>query len=311
MTDYGTLAVAIVAGIWASENARGASFDRINQIRDRILTGILDSQKIDESHRQVMYRNDWQPLARGVPVVSLLFAGVIAVAPFLDPCPPWQLITVCGVVSFYQICYGLVSAWTFFQDSKAIRRALEEGKKDFHVRFPNLKESHFLESLWWGLDHLAKENANIESRVRKRLQLDPAGHVVGLAFSEFGGGPEHTVVLNYFVWYANSLLSFLKIFAKAYPSAEDWRPLFPEVHKWRNKVSAHTAYTDPRSDDNIYSQEVSILMTPDWEDDCFVVGRWITAGATGHSHPDWNWSLTKVHAELIAYIGRNTKHDQS
>jgi hypothetical protein len=37
---------------------------------------------------------------------------------------------------------------------------------------------------------------------------------------------------------------------------------------------AQTAYTDPRNDDNTYSQEMSIMMTPDWEDDCFVVGRW-------------------------------------
>src|SRR5262249_35326451 len=170
------------------------------------------------------------------------------------------------------------------------------------MQFPNLKESHFLESIWWGLDHHAKENKKIEDRVRSRLQLGPEKQVVGLVFSEFGGGPEHTVVLNYFIWYANSLIPFLKIFSKAYPSAMDWRPLFPGVLKWRNKVSAHTAYTDPKDDDNIYSQEISIMMTPDWEDDCFVVGRSMIGGPVGYSHHDWAWSLTKVHAALVDYV---------
>jgi hypothetical protein len=176
------------------------------------------------------------------------------------------------------------------------------------MRFPNLKETHFLESLWWGLEDLAEENHKIEDRVRARsLQIDPDGNVVGLVFSEFGGGPEHTVVLNYFVWYSNSLVPFLKIFSKAYSPAEDWKSVFPRVLKWRHKVSAHTAYPDPKSDDNTYSQELSIMMTPDWEDDCFVVGRWIIAAAAGHSHHDWAWSLTKTHGELVAYVTRNKK----
>ena len=89
------------------------------------------------------------------------------------------------------------------------------------MQFPNLKETHFLESLWWGLEHLAGENKKIEDRVRVRLQIGPGRQVVGLVFSEFGGGPEHTVVLNYFVWYSNSLIPFLKIFSKAYSPKED------------------------------------------------------------------------------------------
>jgi hypothetical protein len=175
------------------------------------------------------------------------------------------------------------------------------------MQFPNLKETHFLESLWWGLEHLAGENKKIEDRMRGRLQIGPGKQVVGLVFSEFGGGPEHTVALNYFVWYSNSLIPFLKIFGRAYSPREDWRAIFPGVLKWRNKVSAHTAYTDPRSDDNIYSQDVSIMMTPDWEDDCFIVGRWMIGGPAGYSHHDWAWSLTKTHAELVAYVTRNKK----
>jgi hypothetical protein len=173
------------------------------------------------------------------------------------------------------------------------------------MKFPNLKESHFLESLWWGLDYLAGENKKIEDRVRDRLQVSPGKQVVGLVFSEFGGGREHTIVLNYFIWYSNSLIPFLKVFSKAYPTAEDWTQFFPGVRKWRNKVSAHTAYTDPKSDDNIYSRDVSIMMTPDWEDDCFAVGRLMVGGTAGCSHHDWAWSLTKVHTELIAYVARN------
>src|SRR6266480_634062 len=169
------------------------------------------------------------------------------------------------------------------------------------LHFPNLKETHFLESLWWGLDHLAGENRKIEDRVRGRLQRGPGGKVVGMVFSRFGDGPEHTVVLNYFVWYSNSLIPFLKIFSKAYSPAEDWKRIFAGVLKWRNKVSAHTAYTDPQSDDNVYSRDISIMMTPDWEDDCFVIGRWIIGDRSGLSHQDWAWSLTKTHRALVAY----------
>jgi len=175
------------------------------------------------------------------------------------------------------------------------------------MQFPNLKESHFLESLWWGLDFLASENKKIEDRVRERLQIGHGGEVVGLVFSQFRGSPEHTMALNYFVWYANSLVPFLMLFSKAYSPSEDWKSAFSCVLKWRNKVSAHPAFAAPRDDDNIYSQDESIMMTPDWEDDCFVIGRWIVSGPSGYSHPDWAWSLAKTHRDLVAYVGRNKK----
>ena len=72
-------------------------------------------------------------------------------------------------------------------------------------------------------------------------------------------------------------------------------------------MAAHPAYTDPMPDDNVYSQDMSIMMTLDWEDGSFVVGRWIIGGPGGVSHHDWAWSLTKTHEKLVAYVGRNRK----
>jgi hypothetical protein len=48
-------------------------------------------------------------------------------------------------------------------------------------------------------------------------------------------------------------------------------------------------------------------IAPDWEDGCFIVGRWMVGGPAGYAHHDWAWSLTKTHAELIAYVTRNKK----
>ena len=50
------------------------------------------------------------------------------------------------------------------------------------MQFPNLKETHFLESLWWGLEYLAGENKKIEDRVRGRLQLGPEKRSSGWYF---------------------------------------------------------------------------------------------------------------------------------
>jgi hypothetical protein len=172
------------------------------------------------------------------------------------------------------------------------------------MRFPDLKETYFLESLWWGLEYLARENRKIEDHVRGSLQNNLAGDVAAVAFSQFGSEPDDTVVLNYFVWYSNSLITFLKLFKKAYPLAEDWKPFFPGVLKWRHKVAAHTAYTDPRGD-NACSQEMSIMMTPNWENDSFIVGRVKIVGAARSSHDDWAWSLTEVHRTLVAFLERN------
>jgi hypothetical protein len=118
MTDQITVALTIVAAIWARENARSASFEHVNRIRDRILMGMIDGHRVNHRHRELMYKGDWIPLATGVAVVSFLFAVLIATILFL--------IVLCSAVFLYQLCDGIGSAWTLFQDSRCIRRILKD-----------------------------------------------------------------------------------------------------------------------------------------------------------------------------------------
>jgi len=131
MTDPGTAALAIIAAIWARESARGNSFDRVNQIRDRILIGKIDSTDITLSHRELMYVGDWRPLATGVAAVSFLFSFVIGLLPFLlDSSGNVALTILCSAVGLYQLCDGVTSARTLFRDSKVMRKCLNDLRAD-------------------------------------------------------------------------------------------------------------------------------------------------------------------------------------
>lgn len=79
-----------------------------------------------------------------------------------------------------------------------------------------------------------------------------------------------------------------------------------EVLKWRNKVSAHFALTDPRRDDNIATLEASIIYPV-----CFNEDRFRTGGHTfskGNSNEIYNseipdWSLTETFEILADRFG--------
>jgi hypothetical protein len=176
------------------------------------------------------------------------------------------------------------------------------------MKFPDKKESYTLESLFWGLSHLASLTQAIEAETKAALY--PPRESVSLAVMEMGGGSHNNELYNYFTWYANSLIPFLKLFEKAYNVREDYKLAFPKVLKWRHKVAAHLAYTDPKGD-NIPSQDMSLMMCPEFELDAYwvgrlVIGRW--AGQTPESsYNDWDWSLTKTHSDLLAFVARNVR----
>jgi hypothetical protein len=74
-------------------------------------------------------------------------------------------------------------------------------------------------------------------------------------------------------------------------------PELEEVLKWRNKVSAHFALTDPRKEDNIATLEASIIYPVGFEN-----GRYRTATMTfsrGDNEVNYDseipkWSLTEI-----------------
>jgi|SRR3989338_8373524 len=168
--------------------------------------------------------------------------------------------------------------------------------------FKNCKEKYYLECLWNGLEYIYKQIQLIEEDQRKKLCKTRSGEVHSLLFNDINQMPEHHMIINYFIWYACSLIVFLKLFKKSYALSKDWQKEFSSEIKWRNKVAAHTAYTDPNENDNKYSQEISIHMSPGWRDDSFIVGGDIIGDVDGISYTDWSWSITKTHEKLKDFV---------
>lgn len=67
-----------------------------------------------------------------------------------------------------------------------------------------------------------------------------------------------------------------------------------EVLKWRNKVAAHYALTDPRPDDNISTLEASIIYPVSFDDGRFRTGMWIYSKGEGLDSEIPSWSLTEI-----------------
>jgi hypothetical protein len=79
-------------------------------------------------------------------------------------------------------------------------------------------------------------------------------------------------------------------------------PEIQEVLKWRNKISAHFALTDPRKDDNIATLEASIIYPVGFEVDRFRTGTMIFSrgdSTVNHESEIPRWSLTELFEELI------------
>lgn len=76
-----------------------------------------------------------------------------------------------------------------------------------------------------------------------------------------------------------------------------------EVFKWRHKVFAHFAITNPRKDDNIATLDVSVMSPPGFDDGRFKVGLFSltktdsTKSTVQSTLPCW--SLTQVHEDLV------------
>lgn len=75
-----------------------------------------------------------------------------------------------------------------------------------------------------------------------------------------------------------------------------------QILKWRNKVAAHFALTDPRFDDNIATMEASIIYPVSFVDNRFMTGAEIYGRSDGNNLFESaipQWSLTESF-ELIA-----------
>lgn len=196
---------------------------------------------------------------------------------------------------------------------------------DFSMTATHKEATHFLDTVWQGLEYLCEQ---VEQEERKRA----AKFGKNFAGSDFGNQPGDALVCNYFLWYASALYNFIGVFNKAFSLSEHLEEEFANVITWRHKVSAHTSWVSPRSD-NAETQDMSIVLFPDFNfqgDGHFEVGgvqigtatgqlimpsirlptqgRGVTEGASFieevSSSPDWRWGLVPTHERLKEIVSK-------
>ena len=74
--------------------------------------------------------------------------------------------------------------------------------------------------------------------------------------------------------------------------------IVPEVQRWRNKVSAHPAITDPRSKDNVATLAASVMWPISYKRPYLKVRALILGHHSGDMSQLPEWSVTQVFEEL-------------
>lgn len=202
---------------------------------------------------------------------------------------------------------------------------------DFSTNAQRKEAAIFLDTVWQGLEYLCQQ---IEQEESKRV----AETGKNFAYTDFGSQRSDALVCNYFLWYANALYNFIRVFQKAFSLTENLDDEFANVITWRHKVSAHASWVSPRRD-NAPTQDMSIVLYPDFNfkfDGHFEVGGAKVGRATGQlimpsislptqglgvtegasltevgsfieeisSSPDWNWGLVSTHERLKKIVSK-------
>jgi hypothetical protein len=178
-------------------------------------------------------------------------------------------------------------------------------------------------SSYEGLKTLALTVRELE---RQYIASDP--HAEQVAFHTFMPVPD--IVPCAFNWFAVTLVSYMRLVAlvqlmqtKGWKSEDlavaahraeikDHCSAYAEKHacevyKWRNKVAAHFAATDPRWDDNLSTLEQSVMSRVEFQYPYYWVGlcKWSASG--GESSSLHGWALTKVYEDLGPRFWRDAR----
>jgi hypothetical protein len=159
----------------------------------------------------------------------------------------------------------------------------------------------FLETVWQGLEYLCRQ---VERAERERVESlgFTEGAAKNLSYCDFGSQPGDAMICNYFIWYASALYNFIGVFEKAFSRRENLKKEFRSVITWRHKVSAHTSWVRPKND-NVATQNMSILVFPEFSDGHFEVGGIrVASEADRTSCSDWRWGLVSTHEKLKAIV---------
>jgi hypothetical protein len=163
---------------------------------------------------------------------------------------------------------------------------------DFSTNAKHKEACLFLETLWKGLEYLCQQVERLEKE-----RAEETGKNFG--YCDFGSHPDDWLVCNYFVWYANALYNFIRVFKKAH--RKNLKKRFRPVITWRNKVAAHPSWVWPKWD-STDTQNMSILLFPEFNlqgDGHFEVGGMrIVSPTGGTSCADWCWGPVRTHERL-------------
>ena len=166
-------------------------------------------------------------------------------------------------------------------------------------------ELHSLAYLSQGMDFLFRQVKTIEVKVAKQVgdkQVLLFGNVPGYEWVPKG------LVACTFHWYSVSACNFVRTIGwlgsdgNTTKALDYVRRVLPSVYIWRNKVAAHFAITDPKTDDSPADLAASVMFPIAYSDDAFITSPLTLAmsggGSSSTSRSDMSWSLTKTHAEL-------------
>jgi hypothetical protein len=177
--------------------------------------------------------------------------------------------------------------------------------------FP-LKNLHALSYLKEGLFQLASVIRNAEIQKRK------SG--IPVTFEAFMFKREDQFFTCIFHWFSISIVNYLRLVSlidvmnkNNWGSEDISKPeniktikeycskyveeTIPEIHLWRNKISAHFAITDPRQADNLATLEFSIMLQLTYFNPYYVVSG-LNWGSKGTTSDIPKWALTKIYDEL-------------
>lgn len=178
---------------------------------------------------------------------------------------------------------------------------------------PPLKYAHSFHSNHAGLEMLAKSVREHEKQI-----LVEAPWVASASL--FRDADVHPFLPCAFNWYSITLVNHLQLIALVeLMNLDGWkavdlanpsnhkrisnhcksfvRDAVPEVWRWRNKVAAHAAATDPFHDDNVGTLESSVMNIVDYSYPYYYVGM-TQLRTNGFTSELPKWALTETHERL-------------
>jgi hypothetical protein len=185
-----------------------------------------------------------------------------------------------------------------------------------------LQNAHALSYLPVGLHRLAETVRRHENQVPNLFGGDVPDM---MAF----GFPNSQILSCFFAWFAVSLVNYLRLVALIkLLEDKEWRPedlrnkanhasikshctayvrrVIPSIYRWRNKVAAHFAITDPFHDDSLGTLEVSLFEPITYNRPYFKVGTFSWRGGTDASERD-PWALTETFETLAPRLWPDKK----